>query len=310
MKKVIVTGANGFIGSNLVKKLLSENITVIAVVHNANSSNLPKNDNLITISCDSERITDLLDMIPLNSCDTFYHFAWTGSAGPLRTDYKLHLRCAEYLLDTMKVAEKLGIKRFIVAGTMMEHEIISATYTPGVKPNPAYIYSAGKTVAHLMASALATSLSLDLIWTKITNTYGPGEESPRLINTTIRKCIAGIVPEFTSATQNYDFIYIDDLVDAYYLIGVHGKPLRTYVIGSSEPKPLRNFLDEMQETIAPKIKFKYGAVPYNGVNLPLELFDCSQLELDTGFKAKVSFAEGCKRTMEWWLKNSEQARSE
>ena len=181
----------------------------------------------------------------------------------------------------------------------MEHESILAAYGQGNKPGLNYIYGAGKTATHLMAQPLAAALGIDLLWTEITNTYGPGETSPRLVNTTIRKCIQGIIPEFTSGTQNYDFIYIDDLARAYYLIGKYGKPFNRYLIGSSTARPLKEFMIEMQKAISPDVEFNFGNIPFTGVNIPLEYFDASKTTKDTGFKAEISFAEGCKRTKQW-----------
>ena len=57
---------------------------------------------------------------------------------------------------------------------------------------------------------------------------------------------------------------------------------------------------EMKAAIAPELDFIFGDIPFTGIDLPLSKFDCSQTEADTGFRAEISFAEGCKRTMEWW----------
>ena len=96
-----------------------------------------------------------------------------------------------------------------------------------------------------------------------------------------------------------DYIYIDDLAEAYRLIGEKGKPFHDYVIGSSNAKPLKQYLLEMQAAIAPDLEFKFGNIPCSGINLPLSKFDCSITERDTGFKAKTSYTEGCIHTMEW-----------
>lgn len=304
MKSAIVTGANGFVGHAVIRELITEGIEVCAVVHNNNKDRLKDCPGIKVINRDVSDLTGLDEDIPSGKYDTIFHFAWDGSAGEKRADYKLQLKNVEQTLDLMQFAKDHEIKRFICAGTIMEHETILAAYKSGNKLGQNYIYGAGKTVAHMMAQSLATKIGIDLIWTEITNTYGPGEISPRLVNTTISKCINGITPEFTSGTQNYDFVYIDDLARAYYLIGAKGKPFKRYTIGSSNPKALKEFLLEMQESIAPDIKFIFGNVAFTGVDLPLDNFDTKELFEDTGFVAKVSFGEGCKRTMEWMLRGT------
>lgn len=183
---------------------------------------------------------------------------------------------------------------------------MAAAYTQGNRPGLGYIYGGGKLIAHVMCMSIAAELGIDLIWPEITNAYGVGERSPRLVNTTIRKCIRGESPQFTSGTQNYDFVYIDDVARAFRLIGERGRPFHEYIIGSSTARPLKEFLLEMQTAIAPGLAFQFGDIPFTGIDLPLARFDCSETEQHTGFRAEVGFGEGCRRTMEWWKSLEEE----
>lgn len=300
MIKAIVSGANGFVGSAVVRELLSKDYHIYALVHNGHNDNIPQDERVTCISCGLSDITTLKDKLPKDSYDIFYHFAWAGSAGPARADTELQLKNAQWTIDALRVAKELGCSRFVCAGSIMEHETMAASYTQGNKPGLGYIYGGGKVIAHIMCMSIATQIGIDLIWPEITNAYGVGEKSPRMVNTTIQKCIRGEAPQFTAGTQNYDFVYIDDVARAFRLIGEKGKPFHEYLIGSSNARPLKEFLLEMQASIAPELEFKFGDVPFTGVDLPISKFDCSQTEKDTGFRAEISFAEGCKRTMDWW----------
>ena len=83
MKKAIVTGANGFVGSHLVKELLSHDIEVIAVIRREESASqsLPPHSKLKKVVCPLEEIANLPDKVADRDIDVFYHFAWDGSAG-------------------------------------------------------------------------------------------------------------------------------------------------------------------------------------------------------------------------------------
>lgn len=299
MKTAVVTGANGFVGSAVVNELLSNNYKVYAVVRNNHADRLSDLDNVEIVNCELSDIDRLPGQIT-EKCDVFYHFAWSGSAGKDRANTRLQLDNVQWSVESIRAAKKLGCSRFVFAGSIVEKECLAAAYTGGNRPGLGYIYGGGKVAAHILCSSVAVAEGIDLLWGEITNAYGVGEVSPRLVNSTIRKCIAGVSPEFTAGTQNYDFVYIDDVARAFRLIGENGKPFTSYVIGSSAAKPLKEFLIEMKDAIAPELPFKFGDVPFTGIDLPLSDFDCRKTEEDTGFKAGISFAEGCRRTFEWW----------
>lgn len=301
MRTAIVTGANGFVGGALTRELLANDYHVYALDREGCNSNLPLDNAACEfIPCDLADMQSLKARIPSGAAEIMYHFAWVGSAGPMRADTKMQLQNAQWTVESMRVAKELGCRRFVCAGSIMEHETMAAAYTQGNKPGLGYIYGSGKLVAHTMCMSVAADIGIELVWPEITNAYGVGERSPRLVNTTIQKCIRGEAPQFTAGTQNYDFVYIDDVARAFRLIGENGKPFHEYLIGSSTARPLRQFLTEMQQAVAPELNFVFGDIPFTGIDLPLSQFDCSQTERDTGFRARISFGEGCKRTFDWW----------
>lgn len=301
MKKTIVTGANGFVGSNVCKELCNQGIKVYAVVKDEqeNIENIKNLPNIQIIYCHLNNIGTLENKIPDRDIDVFYHFAWVGSAGPLRCDEEIQLQNALWTVQALRTADKMNCKKFVNAGSIMEKETYTAVYTQESKPALPYIYGAGKLIARSICKPIANSLSIDLCWAVITNAYGAGEFSPRFVNSTIRKIIVNEPLQFTSATQNYDFIYIDDVAKAFVAIGKYGKANKEYTIGSGNAKPLKEFILEMQQTLAPNATLIFGDVPFTGVNMPLSAFDTTDTETDCHFKPTVSFAEGTRLTMDW-----------
>lgn len=308
MEKAIITGANGFVGGALTRELIANGVKVVALYREGHCDNLPKDEKVNYYSFSLDKLGEMKEVLISEKADTFYHFAWSGSAGSARADTELQLKNAQWTVDCLKLAKEIGCNRFINAGSIMELETIRAVFNAGNKPGVGYIYGSGKLVAHSLCKAVAADIGIDLIWAMITNAYGVGEKSSRMVNTTIQKCIRGENPQFTAGTQNYDFVYIDDVARAFRLIGEKGHPFCEYLIGSACAKPLKEFLLEMQAAIAPDLDFVFGDIPFTGVNQPLEDFDCTKTEEDTGFRAKISFAEGCRRTWEWWRQIMEEDR--
>lgn len=299
MKRVIITGADGFVGSYTVQHFLSEGMEVLALDIGEKANRLQPHEALTYMQCDVTDIEGMKEKIPSGVYDTFIHFAWIGSAGPARVDYHLQMHNALNTVECMKTAKELGCSRFVCAGSIMEYEVEAAIHAQGSKPGMGYIYGMGKHIAHCMCKAVAVEIGIELLWPMITNAYGVGELSPRFVNTTLRKIINGDPLQFTSGMQNYDFVYVSDVAKAFYLIAKHGKPFCEYMIGSGNAKPLREFILEMQQECAPDATPLFGDVPFTGTNMPLSTFDISNTKQDCGFAPNVSFAQGTRMTMEW-----------
>lgn len=308
MKRALVSGANGFIGTALVKELIRQGVEVTAMVRSPKEPATEISSlGAQIVFCDLREIEKLPQKVAGQSFDVFYHLAWIGSAGSARTDSCLQLDNAQYTVDAVRAAAQMGCHRFVGAGSIMEYETNVAANTQENQLGMAYIYGCGKLAAHIMSKAVAVQEGVEHIWPMITNAYGPGELSPRFVNTTLRKMLHGEPLQFTAATQNYDFVYIEDVARAFYLIGEKGRPFCQYLIGSGGAKPLKEFILEMQGALAPNQKPLFGDVPFTGTDLPLHYFDCKATEADTGFYPAVSFIEGTRRTMEW-LKEMEEDR--
>ena len=306
IKKVIVSGANGFVGSAVCKELSSRGISVTAIIRNEESdiARLKDVNDLEIVYCDLGNLTALTSILKARDYDCFYHFAWTGSAGSLRGDYKTQLNNVEYTCRAVEVAKELGCKRFVFAASIMEYEIEATMKTTNVTSRST-LYSTSKITAEYMARILADDLGIEYVGGIISNIYGPGEMSPRLVNTTIRKLQGGEHCSFSAGEQMYDFIYIDDAAKAFYELGENAKSHRSYYIGSRNPRPLKEFLIKIRNVVSPDEVIGLGEIPFNGISLTYKEFDVDALYNDTGFLPSVSFEQGIKETAEWMKKRGE-----
>ena len=299
MQKAIITGADGFVGSNTVQCFLDNGIEVLALDILSEPRRLKAQTGLEYKCVDISDVHQLLDAVPFGEYETFVHFAWMGSAGPQRMDYNLQLQNAINTVECLKAAKQLGCQRFVCAGSIMEREVEAAVHTQGSRPGMGYIYGMGKHIAHCLCKSVAAEVGIDLLWPMITNAYGVGELSPRFVNTTLRKIINKEPLQFTAGTQNYDFVYVTDVARAFYAVAKDGVPFKEYLIGSGNARPLKEFIIEMQQALAPDNKPLFGDVPFTGTNMPLSAFDTTDIVQDCAFKPEVSFADGTRMTMEW-----------
>ncbi|MBR7000809.1 MAG: NAD(P)-dependent oxidoreductase [Lachnospiraceae bacterium] len=300
MKKVIVTGANGFVGTAVCKELSGRGIEVIAIVRHPDEviTSIANDERIRIVYCDLSQFGKLADIIPDRDIDVFYHFAWVGSAGPLRGNPDVQMKNVQYTCDSVKACADMGCKRFVFASSIMEYEI-AATMATEATPGINTLYCSAKVAADYMARTIAGSLGVDYIRAVISNIYGPGEMSPRLINTSLRKLLNGEHCAFSAGEQMYDFIYITDAAKTFAAVGEKGKRNKTYYIGSQEPKPLKIFLKEMRDCIDPEIEIGLGEIPFNGVSLSYKEFDINAVKEDTGFVPEISFDNGIRNTIAW-----------
>lgn len=300
MKKAIVTGANGFVGTALCRELSARGVQVIAVVRNEDEviSDIVHLDGLRIVYCDLAQFYRLSDIILDRDVDVLYHLAWIGSAGPLRGNVDIQLENVRYACDTVKACAAMNCRRFVFASSIMEYEIDAIMKEDNTPPINT-LYCSAKVAADYMSRTVAGSLGVQYIRGVISNIYGPGEKSPRLINSSLRKLLNGEKCAFSAGEQMYDFIFIDDAAKAFVAIGDSGVPNKTYYIGSQNPRKLKEFLIEMKNQVDPAIAIGLGEIPFSGVSLSYTEFDIRAIKNDTGFVPEIDFEEGIGRTIDW-----------
>ena len=298
MKSAIVTGANGFVGKAVVEALRAKGVEVFTVSH---SAQLPLDDH--SIICDMANYNELPALFDHITPEVFYHFAWQGTSGKVRCDEKIQLKNVEGTCAAVRAASRIGCKRFVFASSIMEYEVDS-TVKAQKNPNISDIYSTAKLTADYMARIIAADLKVEYISSLISNIYGPGEKSVRLINSCIKKLVNGELVSLSPCNQLYDFIYISDAANMFAALGDKGVPGKIYYIGNATVKPLKEFMTEMRDVVAPEMELGFGELPFNGVSLTYDEFDKRSIYEDTGIEPLVSFSEGIRLTKEYIMKET------
>ena len=299
MKKVIITGATGFIGGALTKELLKRGVTVYGVDIDAQRLEAMKEyGKFIPVVADFSVYYKLAELIGEKDFDVFYHFAWQGVFGEAFKDYALQLKNAQYACDCLMCASQIMCKKFVLAGTYNQYEIITRLTRECNSPRFTCIYSSAKTVADLMCKTLASNYGIDYNAGLICMAYGEGNRSKMLANVVINQLIKDIRPKLIEGEGLYDMIYIDDIVSAFIAIGEKGINQRSYYVGHRVLKTFGEIITDIKNIICPEMKLIFGEYKET-TKLDYSLIDLESLHHDTGFECKANFRESILKTAEW-----------
>lgn len=298
MKKVLITGADGFLGRNLVKRLLLEDIYVVAVAYPGNNS-LDGMDNprLHIVCVDLNDVLQNVDIFP-RDIDVMYHFAWVGVCPELRENMDVQLQNINLTMNCMKLANELGINRVVIPGSTNEYLYCGQPINKDAIPSPSNAYGSVKIAIRYIAEQYAKTNNLEYIYMIITGIYAADRKDNNVIYYTIENLLQGKQPSLTKSEQLWDYIYIDDVVDALYLVGEKGKNGAVYAVGHGDNWPLSNYINIIHGIIAPEAVLGFGKIPYNTNRLPSSCIDLSDIYKDTGFVPKTSFEDGILKVID------------
>lgn len=298
MKRAIVTGAGGFVGRYLVKKLLHEGVEVIAVFRKGSTSiyNLESDEKLNIVELENENLSCLCELVDGKKIDVFYNLAWEGAAGPRRADYSIQLNNVKICLDYLIEADKIGCKKFISVGSIGEYMAELALDRNITSEN--FMYAFSKNYTNKLLKVMNNRVSCQIVWCTLANLFGVGDSTGNLVSYTINTLKDNNVPEFGPAMQPFDFLYIEDCAEALFLIGEKYIKSNDFFIGSGNPRPLKEFLNDIRDMVAPGVRLGIGKRQDDGTEYKYEWYSIDKLVKETGFRPKYGFREGIEKIVE------------
>lgn len=295
MKRAIVTGATGAVGTALIKELINNNIEVLVFCREGSSrnENIPVNPLVQKMYCDLTELSQIENVIG-KTYDVFYHFAWMGTTGDARNDMYLQNQNVRYALDAVGVAKRFGCKKFIGVGSQAEYGRVEGVLKPDTPAFPEMGYGIAKLCAGQMTREYAHQLGMEHIWVRILSVYGPNDGAQSMVMSTINKLKKGEVPQFTKGEQMWDYLYSGDAAKAFFLLGDKGVDGKTYVLGSGTARPLAEYIKDIRDVVNPNAEIALGAIPYGTRQVMHLQADIAELNNDTGFVPKMDFETGIK----------------
>lgn len=302
IKRAIITGATGVVGTALVKELISNGVEVLIFCREGSTRNMVIREHPLVkkIYVDLEHLLEVQNNTG-KKYDVFYHLAWQGTVGIERNDVYIQNQNVQYALDAVKVAKRFGCNTFIGAGSQAEYGRVEGILRGDTPVFPETGYGIGKLCAGQMTKIYAHQLGIRHIWVRILSVYGPNDGMQSMVMSTITKLIKGKIPQFTKGEQMWDYLYSGDAAKAFYMIGEDGVDGKTYVLGSGKTKQLVEYIETIRDIVSPNSGLDLGAIPYDEKQVMFLCADVSELEEDTGWKTNTNFTDGIKMLLEEML---------
>lgn len=294
MGKIIITGAGGFIGSELTRKFVESGYDVIAISVVFNLA-FPEDTRIQKHCVEINDANKLLEILPADEYEAFYHLAWRGVNGSEKAYPQIQIDNVKLTLGCAEVAQKIGCKKFLCAGTVAERAVESLSNIE--KTSGGMMYGVAKHTTHLMLETYCKNIGLTFVWMQFSNIYGPQNKTGNLVSYTLGELTKGNEASFGPALQPYDFIFVDDLIEAVYRLGTNKTQKNFYIIGSGKPRILKDYLVQIGQEYGREDLIKIGIRPDDGIKYSFDMFDIDDLVQDIGNYNITDFEEGIKTTI-------------
>lgn len=305
-KKVLITGASGFVGSCIARRMLLENYEVHITARE--TSNLWRLKDILkdlnihnTNLMDNESVKNLARNI---NVDLVFHLATYGGT---HYENKIDSIINTNLLGTWNLFSefaKKDIDMFINTSSSSEYGEKTLPMSEDMMVEPNNMYGASKASATILCNTFAKVNKIPLVTLRLFSPYGYFDTDTRLIPTVITSCILNKEIKLAKKESRRDFIFIDDIIDAYLSIqklsGCFGE---VYNIGSG----LEYSVEQIVNTITGKIKNDSKIVWGNELKRQYEpkmwVSDSTRVANEVGWKPKTTIEEGLTKTIEWFRNN-------
>ena len=301
MKKVIVTGAGGFIGRQTLPSLLENGFEVHAI---SSRQNAAIDSNCYWHQINLLNFQEIKDLMSFVKPTHLLHFAWNTIPGKYWTTPD-NFRWVQASLTLLEQFSRFNGQRVVMAGTCAEYDWQYGYCTEQITPtDPDTPYGICKDSLRKMLEAYSEQMGISSGWGRIFFPFGPFEHPKRLVPSVISSLLSGKQAQCSHGQQIRDFLYVKDIADAFVaflLSDVSG----AVNIASGKPVKIRQIADKIATMLNQTDKIQFGVIPTPKDEPPLIVGNVNRLIKEIGWQPNYTLDLGLELTIEWWQRNSQ-----
>jgi len=308
MKRAIVTGATGFVGANLARRLLREGHEVHLLVR-PGYSNWRIRDIASHVRLHQVEFTDaqgLLNIVDGIRPEWIFHLA---AHGAYSTQTDLREMISTNITGTVGLVEAClhcGFEAFVNTGTSSEYgfKTHAPAETEWLDPNSHYAFT--KASATQFCRYTAQSRQVHLPTLRLYSVFGPFEEPTRLMPSLIKCGLAGRLPPLVSPEIARDYIYVDDVCDAYLLAASQPgqEPGAIYNVGSGLQTTLGEVVNVARRILDIPAEPVWGSMESRIWDTSVWVANNRKICTELSWQPRTLFEAGFLSMVEWWCENS------
>jgi UDP-glucose 4-epimerase len=303
-KRVLLTGATGFVGANLARRLLGDGHDVHVLVR-------PGRDQwrleeirqaLVVHEVDLAVAEAVHKAVAQTNPEWVFHLAAYG-AYPTQDD--LGQAVQTNVMGTLNLVQaccERGVSAIVSAGSSSEYGLKDHAPRESELLEPNSDYAATKASATIISNHLARSRGVPLTTLRLYSVYGPFEEPSRLIPALVLCGLRSTLPPLVSPDVARDFVYVDDVIDAFVLAAKkpHRGDGRVYNIATGMQTTVRQAVDAIRRLLPIEADARWGSMPDRKWDTNVWVGDSGLIREELGWQPR-SFDEGLRLTVEWFV---------
>ncbi len=304
MKRTIVTGASGFVGANLARRLVADGNETHVFTN-------PGSDVWRLAECrhdvrfhhvameDAEGVgREVTNVRP----DWVFHLAAHGGYS-WQTDAERMVRSNVFgTINLIEACLKVGFEAIVNAGSSSEYGVTAHASSEQDRLEPNSLYAVTKSAATLYCSHIARSKAVRISTLRIYSAFGPWEDPRRLVPNLILRGFDGKLPPLVGPKTARDFIFIDDVVDAFLAAASRAGPEQgaIYNVGTGVQTTIREAVAVARSVLEIPAEPRWGMMPDRDWDTTVWVADNQKIRSELNWSPRHSFEEGFRRTVDWF----------